>query len=157
MIPQMLSVLHTDRTKEKSPTRCVLHALEVFGTNLDDYLHLIIPAVVKLFEQVDVSVNVCILILIYYFLSHPISFFKKVRILAIQTLGRLCNKLNFSDYSSRIIHPLARALEIVDADLRKEVMETLCILVYQLGSDYAIFIPMVNKVRKGEYIFQDDH
>jgi len=84
-------------------------------------------------------------------------FFLKVRILAIQTLGRLCNKLNFSDYSSRIIHPLARALEIVDADLRKEVMETLCILVYQLGSDYAIFIPMVNKVRKGEYIFQDDH
>jgi FKBP12-rapamycin complex-associated protein len=31
-------------------------------------------------------------------------------------------------------------------DLRNETLQTLCELVYQLGSDYAIFIPMVNKV-----------
>jgi FKBP12-rapamycin complex-associated protein len=29
----------------------VLHALLTFGTNLDDYLHVVIPAVVKLAEQ----------------------------------------------------------------------------------------------------------
>ncbi len=54
LIPQMLNVLHTDRSPERGPTLNILHALEVFGTNLDDYLHLIIPAVVKLFEQVDI-------------------------------------------------------------------------------------------------------
>jgi FKBP12-rapamycin complex-associated protein len=67
--------------------------------------------------------------------------------LAIQTLGRLCKKLGFSEYASRLIHPLARILDNeADGDLRREAMETLCTLVYQLGSDYAIFIPMVNKI-----------
>eukprot|EP01133_Synstelium_polycarpum_P000171 gene171-204_t len=127
LIPQMLNVLHTDRSLKRQPTSKVLKALEVFGTNLDDYLHLVIPAVVKLFEQVDVTTQ--------------------VRILAIQTIGRLCKKLNFSDYASRIIHPLARVLDIAgDSELKEDALQTLCSLVYQLGSDYAIFIPMVGKV-----------
>lgn len=102
----MLNVLHTDRTKERSPTQNILHALEVLGTNLDDYLHLIIPAVVKLVEQADIIES-------------------QVRILAIQTLGRLCNKLNFSDYASRIIHPLARILDGDDLDLKNVAMVNL--------------------------------
>jgi FKBP12-rapamycin complex-associated protein len=57
LIPQMLNVLHTDRSPERTPAQNILHALEVFGTNLEDYLHLIIPAVVKLFEQVDVPIQ----------------------------------------------------------------------------------------------------
>ncbi|EGC32838.1 protein kinase, atypical group [Dictyostelium purpureum] len=126
LIPQMLNVLHTDRNNKRPATIKVLKALEVFGTNLDDYLHLVIPAVVKLFEQVDVT--------------------SQVRILAIQTIGRLCKKLNFSDYASRIIHPLARVLDSSDTELREETLNTLCALVFQLGSDYAIFIPMVGKV-----------
>ncbi|EAL66546.1 protein kinase, Atypical group [Dictyostelium discoideum AX4] len=126
LIPQMLNVLHTDRSPKRSPTTKVLRALEVFGTNLDDYLHLVIPAIVKLFEQVDVTTQ--------------------VRTLAIQTIGRLCKKLNFSDYASRIIHPLARVLDSTESELREETLNTLCALVYQLGSDYAIFIPMVGKV-----------
>ncbi len=123
----MLNVLHTDRTKERGATQNILHALEVLGTSLDDYLHLIVPAVIKLIEQADIIDA-------------------RVRILAIQTLGRLCNKLNFSDYASRIIHPLARVLDGDYVELKGVAMETLCTLVYQLGSDYAIFIPMVNKV-----------
>eukprot|EP00004_Rigifila_ramosa_P027283 TRINITY_DN882_c0_g1_i1.p1 TRINITY_DN882_c0_g1~~TRINITY_DN882_c0_g1_i1.p1 ORF type:complete len:2377 (-),score=590.06 TRINITY_DN882_c0_g1_i1:39-6899(-) len=126
LIPSMLGVLHTDKSERRNPTQKVLHALETFGTNLDDYLHLVIPAVVKLFEQVDAPVT--------------------VRLNAIQTLGRLCRKLNFSDYASRIIHPLARVLDVPYQELRREAMETLCALVYQLGLDYAVFAPMVTKV-----------
>ncbi|KYQ91695.1 protein kinase [Tieghemostelium lacteum] len=127
LIPQMLNVLHADRSLKRQPTSKVLKALEVFGTNLDDYLHLVIPAVVKLFEQVDVTTQ--------------------VRVLAIQTIGRLCKKLNFSDYASRIIHPLARVLDVQgENELKEDALNTLCSLVYQLGSDYAIFIPMVGKV-----------
>jgi FKBP12-rapamycin complex-associated protein len=36
----------------------VLRALEVFANNLSDYLHLVIPAVVRLFDQVDAPANV---------------------------------------------------------------------------------------------------
>jgi len=99
----MLEVLHTDRSKERSPTQNILHALEVLGTSLDDYLHLIIPAVVKLLEQVNL---IC----------------PHVRVFAIQTLGRLCKKLNFSDYASRIIHPLARILDGDDLELKNVAM-----------------------------------
>eukprot|EP01132_Coremiostelium_polycephalum_P002833 gene2833-3519_t len=128
LIPQMLNVLHTDRSQKRQPTTKVLRALEVFGTNLDDYLHLVIPAVVKLFEQVDATLQ--------------------VRILSIQTIGRLSKKLNFSDYASRIIHPLARVLDVpvLEVELRETTLDTLCQLVYHLGSDYAVFIPMVGKV-----------
>lgn len=127
LIPQMLNVLHTDRTKERAATQNVLHALEVLGTSLDDYLHLILPAVIKLIEQAEViDARVCTL--------------------AIQTLGRLCNKLNFADYASRIIHPLARVLDGDCPELKSSAMETLCTLVYQLGADYAIFVPMINKL-----------
>lgn len=51
--------------KKRKKTNCecraaqkVLHALEIFGNNLDDYLHLVIPAVVRLFEHVDTPTNV---------------------------------------------------------------------------------------------------
>jgi FKBP12-rapamycin complex-associated protein len=47
----------------------VLHALEVFGNNLEDYLHLVIPAMVNLFELED----------------HEMEIHK----FAIQTLGKL--------------------------------------------------------------------
>lgn len=69
-----------------------------------------------------------------------------LRIVAIQTVGRLCKKLNFADYASRIIHPLARVLDSDSTELREDAMQTLYQLVYQLGSDYAIFIPMVGKI-----------
>jgi FKBP12-rapamycin complex-associated protein len=35
----------------------------------------------------------------------------EVRQKAVQALGRMCRKLNFSEYASRIIHPLVRVLE----------------------------------------------
>ena len=35
----------------------------------------------------------------------------EVRAKAVNTLGRLCRKLNFSEYASRIIQPLVRVME----------------------------------------------
>ncbi len=47
LLPQMLSILHADRSKERVLTLKVLHAFQTFGTSLSDYLHLIVPAVVS--------------------------------------------------------------------------------------------------------------
>jgi FKBP12-rapamycin complex-associated protein len=63
----------------------------------------------------------------------------------VQTLGRLCTKLNFSEFASHIIHPLAKLIDrdgVMCAQLRKEAMDTLCALISQLHSDFAVFIPM---------------
>lgn len=142
LISQLLSILHKDTSPRRQCTVKLLHALETFSTHLDGYAHLFIPAIVSLFEQPE----------------NPLS----VRRAAIVTLGRLCMRLDFSDYASRIIHPLARILDAGQttsatsanattttgtAELsRREAMETLCALVYQLRGDYVIFIPMMNKI-----------
>lgn len=127
LIPQMLHVLHKDCSDPTwyGPVSRVLQALEVIAKNLDDYLHLIIPALVRLIEQIYVPID--------------------VRKKAIESIGRLSYQLNFEDYASRIGHPLARILETQPLQ-RENVMDTLCALVYNLGPNYAMIVQVINKV-----------
>ncbi|KAH3759091.1 protein kinase [Pelomyxa schiedti] len=123
LIPLILQELQPSRIKPVNVTK-ILKALETFGTNIEEYLHLIIPAIVGLFEQNDAPIVKS----------------------AIETLKMLCTKLNFSDHVLKIIHPLNRLLEKnPPSPLREEIMKTLCTLIRRLGSDYSIFIPMVRK------------
>ncbi|KAF2977438.1 hypothetical protein EK904_000949, partial [Melospiza melodia maxima] len=64
---------------------------------------------------------------------------------ALETVDRLTESLDFTDYASRIIHPIVRTLD-QSPELRTTAMDTLSSLVFQLGKKYQIFIPMVNKV-----------
>jgi FKBP12-rapamycin complex-associated protein len=104
----------------------ILKAFYVFGSSIEDYLHLILPVIVRSFEDPQAP--------------------EELRKAALRTTGQLCRKVNFSDHASQIIHPLVRSLGTSDTELRSIAMDTLCVLVLQFGPDYAIFIPMVNKV-----------
>lgn len=129
LLPLMLTVFEADIDKDnRQPTKEVLSAFKRFGSTLEEYLHLVIPVIVRHLERADVPVQ--------------------LRKTAIQTVGQLCRKINFSDYASRIVHPLTRIISSPQTppDLRPVAMDTLAALVYQLGSDYITFIPMVNKV-----------
>eukprot|EP00736_Rhodelphis_marinus_P007859 Rmarinus@m.12108 len=128
LIPHLLNILHSDRSERRMPIVKVLHSLEMFGTNLDDYLHLVVPALVRLFEQLDAPVA--------------------VRQNALYTLARLGRCLDFTGQASRILHTLARVLDDPDVDrsLEKPAMDVLCCMVNQLGYDFAIFIAMFNKI-----------
>ncbi|CAI2178216.1 17365_t:CDS:10 [Funneliformis geosporum] len=137
LLPIMLQIFDQDRSEKRNPTLKVLHALVVFGTNIEEYMHLVIPVVVKLFEKSDVPLQ--------------------LRKSAVQTIGQMSKKVNFSDHASRIIHPLARVLAMPYMDLKIAAMDTLCALVVQLGSDYAIFIPMINKVFQKQRIQHPDY
>jgi len=103
----------------------LLLALQKFGNNLDDYLHLVLPPIVRLFDAADCPVPVC-------------------RV-ALETVDHLADTLDFTDFASRIVHPLVRTLDSCP-ELRSTAMETLCALVVQLGRKYQIFIPLVQKV-----------
>lgn len=48
LLPQMLQVLHADPTSNSQARLRILRAFELFGPSLDDYLHLIVPALVRL-------------------------------------------------------------------------------------------------------------
>ncbi|EWC44191.1 phosphatidylinositol 3-kinase tor2 [Drechslerella stenobrocha 248] len=125
LLPLMLQVLETDNSTGRTLTRKVLHAFSVFGANSEEYMHLILPVVVRSFEKT----------------AQPIP----ARRAAIETIAKLSRKVNLSDHASRIIHPLARVLQNGNHELRMAALDTLCALVFQLGQDYAHFIPMINK------------
>ncbi|XP_063829680.1 serine/threonine-protein kinase mTOR [Ostrinia nubilalis] len=125
LMPQILRVLAHDTSKERFVTEKLLYALQKFEDNLDDYMHLIIPSIVKLFDATDCPINVA-----------------KV---AMETIDYLTDSLNYNELVSRIIHPLVRSLDTCPA-LRPTAMDTLCALIVQLGRKFNDFIPLVQKV-----------
>lgn len=65
--------------------------------------------------------------------------------LAIETIERLTESLDLTEYSSMIIHPLVRVLD-TSHSLQIACMDALTALAAQLGNKYNIFIPMVHKI-----------
>ncbi|XP_036113118.1 serine/threonine-protein kinase mTOR isoform X2 [Molossus molossus] len=125
LIPHMLRVFMHDNSPGRIVSIKLLAAIQLFGANLDDYLHLLLPPIVKLFDAPEVPLP--------------------SRKAALETVDRLTESLDFTDYASRIIHPIVRTLDQCP-ELRPTAMDTLSSLVFQLGKKYQIFIPMVNKV-----------
>ncbi|XP_063386567.1 serine/threonine-protein kinase mTOR [Cydia fagiglandana] len=125
LMPQILRVLAHDTSKDRMVTEKLLFALQKFEDNLDDYMHLVIPSIVKLFDATDCPISVA-----------------KV---AMETVDYLSDSLNYNELVSRIIHPLVRSMDIC-APLRPTAMDTLCALIVQLGRKYLDFIPLVQKI-----------
>lgn len=118
-----LEILEKDKSNRKLVSVRILKSLVVFGSNLEEFAHLIVPAIVRMAE-------------------YGTGVLKKV---AIVTLGRLAKNINLSEMSSRIVQTLMRVLNTADADLVKATMNTLSLLLLQLGTDFTVFIPIVNK------------
>jgi FKBP12-rapamycin complex-associated protein len=127
ILPLILKVFDGELNEKRMNTQMkIFDAFLTFGANIEEYLHLVIPIIVKSYERPDGTTA--------------------LRKRAIQTIDGLSKRVNFSDHASRIVHPLVRVLEGSNNELRMAVMDTLCSLVIQLGSDFAIFVPTINKV-----------
>ncbi|OBT84901.1 FKBP12-rapamycin complex-associated protein [Pseudogymnoascus sp. 03VT05] len=126
LLPLMLGVLEKDTSTRRLPSEKVLHAFLVFGSSSEEYMHLIIPVIVKVFEK-----------------PQQPSFIRKS---AIDAIGKISRQVNLNDYASKIIHPLARVLGGSDPSLRLAALDTLCALIFQLGRDYLHFVSTIKKV-----------
>lgn len=93
VMPLILSVFHSELPSSRKKTIRLAQTLEVFGTLLDDYQHVVIPALVRLFE-----------------IEHPDEDLD-VAVAAIRCVGRLSTKLPIHDFMARIIHPLLRTMD----------------------------------------------
>ncbi|KAI1329513.1 TOR kinase [Xylariaceae sp. FL0255] len=125
LLPMMLGILERDSTAKRIPSEKVLHALLVFGSSSEEYMHLIIPVIVRTFEKQ----------------GQP-TFLRKS---AIESIGKISRQVNLNDYAAKIIHPLARILSNGEMSLRMSALDTLCALIQQLGKDYLHFVGTVNK------------
>ncbi|RDA95477.1 hypothetical protein CP533_5392 [Ophiocordyceps camponoti-saundersi (nom. inval.)] len=126
ILPLMLGVLDKDLSAKRIPSERVLHAFLVFGASAEEYMHLIIPVIVRTFEKQ----------------GQP-AFIRKQ---AIDTIGKISRQVNLNDYAAKIIHPLTRVLDMGEPPLRAAALDTLCALIQQLGKDYLHFMGTVNKV-----------
>lgn len=124
LLPLLIGVIQNDNSLSRDSSIKVLHSFIIFGSNIEEYVHLIIPSIVNLFE-------------------HP---HLKLRASAIETVGELCRTVNLNDLASRIIHPLLRILRRGPEDLRKPTMDTLSSLCFSMGSEFTTFIPVINDV-----------
>ncbi|KAG6843936.1 hypothetical protein H0H87_011584 [Tephrocybe sp. NHM501043] len=130
VLPLMLEEFVGESTGKKSRTDTqikVFDAFLAFGTNLNEYLQIVLPIIVASYERVDGTTL--------------------LRKKALQTIEGLSKQINFSEHASRIIHPLIRVLDNDSSsdELQMQVMDTLCALVLQLDSDFTIFIPSMHK------------
>lgn len=125
LIPQILRVLHHDTSKDRIFTVKMLKALQKFGEILEDYLNLIVPPIVRLFDGPDIPTT--------------------VTLAALETIENLAYVLNYTDFASRIIHPLVRVLD-QNSDIREQALSTLKAMVVQLGKKFLVFAPLVSKV-----------
>ncbi|EJD41220.1 atypical/PIKK/FRAP protein kinase [Auricularia subglabra TFB-10046 SS5] len=128
-VPLLLSVFDDD-TQTQTQVH-VLRAFVAFGANLEEYLLLVVPAIVRALDS-----------------DRPTA----LRRTAAETVGRLARRMDLSDHAARLVHAQARVLAADGehaAELRSTVMDTMCALLMQLGSDFAVFIPLLTRnVRK---------
>jgi FKBP12-rapamycin complex-associated protein len=90
ILPDLISILENDTRSDKSASLKALDVLAVLDTNIEEYLHLTVPSLIKVLERSDTTFAL-----------------KRATIL---TTGLLCKNVNFSDFSSRIVLPLVRLL-----------------------------------------------
>ncbi|PNS15729.1 hypothetical protein CAC42_4181 [Sphaceloma murrayae] len=129
ILPLMLDVLEHDTTPRRQPSERVLKAFLVFGSSAEEFMHLIIPVVVGLFDRA----------------GQPVPISKA----AMETIAKLSRSVNISEFAARIIHPLSRVLAGPEVSLKTTALDTICALIFQLGREYLHFVPMVNKVLEG--------
>ncbi|GER42126.1 serine/threonine protein kinase mTOR [Striga asiatica] len=103
----------------------ILHTLEVFGGTLDDHMHLLLPALIRIFK-LDASVE--------------------VRRAAIRTLTKLIPRVQVSGHISALVHHLKLVLDGNNDELRKDAVDALCCLGHAFGEDFTIFIPSIHKL-----------
>lgn len=58
IVPQILRILMHDTSKQREYTLQLLEVLQLFGSSLDDCLHVLLPYIIKLFDSSDVPLNV---------------------------------------------------------------------------------------------------
>lgn len=126
ILPCCIQVLtDAERLNDYTYVIPILHTLEVFGGTLDEHMHLLFPALIRLFK-VDASVE--------------------VRRGAIKTLTRLIPRVQVTGHISSLVHHLKLVLDGNKEELRKDAIDALCGLAHALGEDFTIFIPSIHKL-----------
>ncbi|CAI7855818.1 unnamed protein product [Closterium sp. NIES-53] len=114
MLPRCVAlVADAERSGDYKRVPPVLHAFEVLGGSMlggdmEPHMHLLLPAVVRLFKPGVSDV--------------PLP----IQRAAVRTLTRLLPALHVADHAAAILHPLARVLDGPSEELRRDAADAIC-------------------------------
>ncbi|PFX15507.1 Serine/threonine-protein kinase mTOR, partial [Stylophora pistillata] len=145
----MPSFLNVIRTCDSSFREFVLQQLGVLISIVKQHIRNYLDEIFGLIKQywiLNSPMQTTIILLVEQIVTALGGEFKPCSLhrCALETLDRLSESLDLTDFASRIIHPIMRTLDSCP-DLRGTAMDTLCSLVFQLGKQYSTFIPTVHK------------
>ncbi|KAL6013161.1 hypothetical protein ACLOJK_003653 [Asimina triloba] len=125
ILPCCIQVLSdAERCNDYTYVPDILHTLEVFGGTLDEHMHLLLPALIRLFK-VDASVE--------------------IQRAAIRTLTKLIPRVQTPNLGT-VISDSSFGISRNNDELRKDAVDALCCLAHALGEDFTIFIPSIHKL-----------
>lgn len=124
IMPLILEVF--DDPTADSAQRDILLAIVSIGANIEDYLHLVVPAICKPLESDE---------------ALPL-----IKTSAVRAVHGLLVRVNLTDHAARLILPIVRNLDVHDGELRGAIMHTLTLFLVQLKQEYVFFAPLVAKV-----------
>lgn len=137
ILPLMLDVLEKDSSLQRIASERILHTILLFGQTAEEYMHLIIPMLVRMFQKP----------------LNPVA----IRKAAIDTIGKISRQVNISDYASIIIHNLSDVLLGKEQILRQAALDCLCALIFQLGQDYLLYASTVKKTLSASHLPHHNH
>jgi len=140
LLPLMLAVIEKDNDATRGPSIRMLHTFLVFGSSGEEYMHMIVPAIVGIFEDPS---------------SPPVA--KKS---AMDTLAKLTRTVNVTDFASLMIHPLAKILSSSERvvtnsserSLKTAALDCICALIFHLKEDFVHYVPLVERATKAGQI-----
>lgn len=104
-----------------------LAALEALGPAIDDHLHMLLPALMRLLHPGAPT---------------PLD----IKRAALKSLRRLLPRMPLAGCPSAVLHPLIRVLDGASEELRRDALDTICVTGVMLGPEFAIFVPTLHKV-----------
>ena len=143
LLPLMLGVMENDTDPRRDASMRMLQTFLIFGTSGEEYMHMIIPAIVAMFENNTATSN--------------------ARRSSIDTLAKLSRMVNITDFASLMVHPLAKILgssekvvaNSAERSLKAAALDCICTLIYVLGQDFMHYLPLVEKATKAGQISSD--
>lgn len=132
LIPHIMRVLNHDPSRNKEVTKKLLLALQNFGPNLEGYVNLFVPPIVKLFHMRGTQDN---------------KADTDVPTLAMLTICSFCDDLRLSDFATLIVHSLLKVIseDNVSNKVVTVAMDTLTKFAREAGDHYKMYIPLVAK------------
>lgn len=151
VLPMLLDAMDDDKLPDRDTCMQALRSFVVFGANIQEYDHVIVPTVLRLIES-----------------PGPVAQSK----CAIETIGKLARNISLGEMALRIVHPLLRVLNHPggvgssnggissginntssnstssnqEAELQHATINALCSLALSAGDDFVIFVPAIKKV-----------